>query len=195
MLALAAWVPAFPSLIFSCLATMKSILLLALALTLATTAFAQPKQSVSRKAEPNNRPPATASPPPKPAAQDALYQQVARLDAEMFAAFNAHDVDRLMAYFAPSLEFFHDKGGLSDFAQTKEGFARLFAQSPDISRTLVPGSLEVFPVKDYGAMHIATQRFCHVENGRDDCGNSKFAMVWQQQTDTWKITRVVSYDH
>ena len=148
-----------------------------------------------RKAGPGSPPPATAGPDPKLAAKSALYQQIARLDAEMFAAFNAHDVDKLMSYFAPTVEFFHDKGGLTDFSQTKAGFTRLFAQSPDISRTLVPGSLEVFPVKGYGAMHIATQRFCHVENGRNDCGNSKFVMVWQQQADTWKITRVVSYDH
>ncbi|OGX82044.1 hypothetical protein BEN47_05285 [Hymenobacter lapidarius] len=139
--------------------------------------------------------PTTAAVVPKPATQDELYQQVAKLDAEMFAAFNAHDADKLMSYFAPNVEFYHDKGGLSNFAQTKEGFARLFAQSPDITRTLVPGTLEVYAVKDYGAMHIATQRFCHVENGRDDCGNSKFVMVWQQQGDSWKITRVVSYDH
>ena len=152
-------------------------------------------QSRPRKAGPSSRPPSTPILAPVPATKDELYQQVARLDAEMFAAFNAHDVDKLMAYFAPNLEFFHDKGGLSDFSQTKAGFARLFAQSPDISRTLVPGSLEVYPVKDYGAMHIATQRFCHVENGRDDCGNSKFVMVWQQQAGAWKITRVVSYDH
>jgi ketosteroid isomerase-like protein len=132
---------------------------------------------------------------PKPAAPNELYQTVARLDAEMFAAFNAHDVDKLMAYFADNVEFYHDKGGLSNFAQTREGFARLFAQSPDITRTLVLGTLEVYPVKEYGAMHIATQRFCHVENGRNDCGNSKFVMVWQQQAGTWRITRVVSYDH
>ena len=152
-------------------------------------------QSRPRKAEPNSRPPTAATLNPKPAARDELYQQVAKLDAEMFAAFNAHDVDKLMSFFAPTVEFFHDKGGLADFSQTREGFTRLFAQSPDISRTLVPGSLEVYPVKNYGAMHIGTQRFCHVENGRNDCGNSKFVMVWQQQGDTWKITRVVSYDH
>ena len=152
-------------------------------------------QSGPRKAGPNSRPPSTPALAPLLAAKDELYQQVARLDAEMFAAFNAHDVDKLMSYFAPNLEFFHDKGGLSDFSQTKAGFTRLFAQSPDITRTLVPGSLEVYPVKNYGAMHIATQRFCHVENDRNDCGNSKFVMVWQQQADTWKITRVVSYDH
>lgn len=140
--------------------------------------------------------PAQPPRPPQPtAAPDALYQTVARLDAELFAAFNAKDVNKLMAYFADNLEFYHDKGGLSDFAQTKDGFARLFAQSPDIMRTLVPGTLEVYPVKGYGAMHIGTQRFCHVENGRQDCGNSKFVLVWQQQGGTWKITRVVSYDH
>ena len=152
-------------------------------------------QGTQRKAGPGSPPQPAATPAPKPAAKDELYQQVAKLDAEMFAAFNTHDVDKLMSYFAPNLEFFHDKGGLANFSQTKEGFTRMFAQSPDISRTLVPGSLEVFPVKDYGAMHIATQRFCHVENGRNDCGNSKFVMVWQQQANTWKITRVVSYDH
>ena len=173
---------------------MRSVLvvLLLLFVLAGTAAHAQ---SGTRKVGPSSQPPSTPALAPLPAAKDELYQQVARLDAEMFAAFNAHDVDKLMSYFAPNLEFFHDKGGLSDFSQTKAGFTRLFAQSPDISRTLVPGSLEVFPVKGYGAMHIATQRFCHVENGRNDCGNSKFVIVWQQQTDAWKITRVVSYDH
>ncbi|MGY3089166.1 ketosteroid isomerase-like protein [Hymenobacter sp. UYAg731] len=152
-------------------------------------------QSTPRKAGPGGAPQPAAAPAPKPLTKEELYQTVARLDTEMFAAFNAHDVNKLMAYFADNVEFYHDKGGLANFAQTKEGFARLFAQSPDISRTLVAGTLEVYPVKDYGAMHIATQRFCHVENGREDCGNSKFVMVWQQQAGTWRITRVVSYDH
>ena len=151
-------------------------------------------QSTPRKAGPSSLPP-PVTPAPKPVTKNELYQTVARLDAEMFAAFNAHDVDKLMAYFADNVEFYHDKGGLSNFAQTRAGFARLFAQSPDIARTLVPGSLEVYPVKDYGATHIATQRFCHVENGRNDCGNSRFVMVWQQQAGIWRITRVVSYDH
>ena len=162
--------------------------LLILALT-GTTARAQ---STPRKAEPAKPMPAAA---PNPLTKEELYQTVARLDAEMFAAFNAHDVNKLMSYFAAGLEFYHDKGGLANFSQTKEGFTRMFAQSPDISRTLVPGTLEVYPVQGYGAVHIATQRFCHVENGRNDCGNSRFVMVWQQQAGTWRITRVVSYDH
>jgi ketosteroid isomerase-like protein len=173
---------------------MRRILALLLLLSALVSITAR-AQNTLNKAAPGSPLPPAAAPAPKPTAKDELYQTVARLDTEMFAAFNAHDVDKLMAYFADNVEFYHDKGGLSNFAQTREGFARLFAQSPDITRTLVPGTLEVYPVKEYGAMHIATQRFCHVENGRNDCGNSKFVMVWQQQAGTWKITRVVSYDH
>ncbi|MBO2009915.1 nuclear transport factor 2 family protein [Hymenobacter negativus] len=169
--------------------TLISLLLLS-ALS-GTTAWGQ---NTPPQAGPSS-PPLAAAPSSKPPTKEQLYQTVARLDTEMFAAFNAHDVAKLMSYFADNVEFYHDKGGLSNFSQTKDGFARLFAQSPDITRTLVPGSLEVYPVKDYGAIHIATQRFCHVENGRNDCGNSKFVMVWQQQGSTWKLTRVVSYDH
>ena len=169
--------------------TLAILLLCALS---ATTAHGQ---STPRKAGPGSPTLPAAAPAPKPLTKDELYQTVARLDTEMFAAFNAHDVDKLMAYFADNVEFYHDKGGLSNFAQTREGFVRLFAQSPDLTRTLVPGTLEVYPIKNYGAVHIATQRFCHVENGRNDCGNSRFVMVWQQQAGTWRITRVVSYDH
>ncbi|MCC3154925.1 nuclear transport factor 2 family protein [Hymenobacter sp. BT770] len=152
-------------------------------------------QSSRRKKEPAQLPQPTAAPAPQLVAKDELYQQVAKLDADMFAAFNAKDVDKLMSYFAANLEFYHDKGGLSNFSQTKEGFARMFAKTLDITRMLVPGSLEVYPIKDYGAMHIGIHRFCHVENGRDDCGNFKFVMLWQRQGDAWKITRVVSYGH
>jgi len=160
---------------------------------LAGSASAQAVRGKSARAPKPNAaaaPPAVALP-----AKDELHEKIAQLDAEMFAAFNAHDAGKLMSYFADNLEFYHDKGGLAGFAQTKQGFERMFAQTPDISRTLVPGSLEVYPIKDYGAMHIGVHRFCHVENGRDDCGSFKFVMLWQQQGSTWKITRVVSYGH
>ncbi len=150
-----------------------------LAIVLLISAFTGPAahgQSPPRKPGPGSPPPPAAAPVPKPAPKNELYQTVARLDAEMFAAFNAHDVDKLVAYFADDVEFYHDKGGLSDFTQTKAGFVRLFAQSPDLTRPLVPGTLQGYPVKAYGAMHLATQRCCHVENGRNACGNAKFVM-------------------
>ena len=131
-------------------------------------------------------------PAPNP---DELHQRIAHLDAEMFAAFNAHDIPKLMGYFTADLEFYHDKGGLASFSQTQQGFTQMSKQAPDIHRELVPGSLEVYPIPGYGAMEIGAHRFCHQENGKADCGTFKFTMLWRQQNGVWQVARVVSYGH
>lgn len=131
----------------------------------------------------------------KKATSGELFETVARLDKTVFEAFNAHDVDRLMSMFADDLEFYDDGGGLDDYRKTKEGFVQLFASTPDIRRELVPGTLEVYPLKDHGAMEVGEHRFCHVENGKQDCGVMKFAMVWRKTGDGWKLSRVLSYAH
>lgn len=136
------------------------------------------------------------APPSKPGqSADELHQRIARLDAEMFAAFNAHDVPKLMSYFTPDLEFYHDKGGLAGYGQTEQGFTQISKQSPDIHRELVPGSLEVYPIPGYGAIEVGAHRFCHQENGKADCGTFRFTMLWQQKDGVWKVARVVSYGH
>jgi ketosteroid isomerase-like protein len=127
--------------------------------------------------------------------QDELFKTIARMDAAIFDAFNGHDVDKLMAYFTEDLEFYHDTGGLGTYRQNAEDFKKMFASTPDIRRDLVKESLEVYPIKDYGAMEIGQHRFCHKENGKDDCGTFGFAMVWRKVGDSWKISRVLSYGH
>ena len=124
-----------------------------------------------------------------------LVETITKMDAAIFNAFNAHDTDRLMSYFTEDLEFYHDTGGLGDYRQNVEGFKKMFASTPDIRRDLLPESLEVYPIKDYGAMEIGQHRFCHKENGKDDCGTFGFAMVWKKVGDSWKISRVLSYGH
>jgi ketosteroid isomerase-like protein len=124
-----------------------------------------------------------------------LFETIARMDSAIFDAFNTHDVDRLMSLFTDDLEFYHDTGGLGDYRQNAEGFKKMFASTPDIRRDLVKGSLEVYPIKDYGAMEIGQHRFCHKEHGKDDCGTFGFAMVWRKTGDSWKIARVLSYGH
>ena len=127
--------------------------------------------------------------------QADLFATIARMDSEIFDAFNKHDAARLMSLFTEDLEFYHDSDGLSNYAQNAEGFKNMFASAPDIRRDLEPGSLEVYPIKDYGAMEIGRHRFCHKENGKDDCGTFGFAMVWRKTGDSWKISRVLSYGH
>jgi hypothetical protein len=106
-------------------------------------------------------------------------------------------VDRLMGWFTPDVEFYDDGGGdgLSDFAATKKDFVTLFHNVPDLRRELLPATLEVYPLKGYGAIAVGEQRFCHEENGKQDCGTTKFSMVWRQTGETWKLSRVLSYAH
>ena len=124
-----------------------------------------------------------------------LFETIARLDRDMFDAFNEKNLERLMSMFTADLEFYDDGSGVKTFAQTKEDFAKTFADVPDLHRELVPGSLEVYPLPSYGAVEVGEHRFCHEENGKQDCGVMKFSMVWRQSGETWKLARVLSYAH
>jgi hypothetical protein len=127
--------------------------------------------------------------------EDALYVQIAHMDSVLFTAFNNRDTATFKKLFTEDLEFFHDKGGLTGYQHTIE-FMRSTAKNPNgLKRDLVPGSLRVYPIPGYGAMEIGAHRFCHRENGRQDCGTFQFVHIWKQTGNEWKITRVVSYDH
>lgn len=109
-------------------------------------------------------------------------------------AYNAHDPEQLMAIFSPDLEFFHDTGGVLDYAKVSAALHSVFSNSPDIRRELV-GSVEVYPIKNFGAIQVGAHRFCHTERGKLDCATFRFVHVWRQAAGSWKIVRVVSYGH
>jgi len=128
-------------------------------------------------------------------ASGELYQTIASVDSGLFRAFNAHDLEALKTFFTTNLEFYHDKSGLTNYDQTNENFKKMFDQNNGIKRELIPNSLEVYPIKDYGAIEVGEHRFCHVENGKDDCGRFPFIILWQNQGGHWKVSRVISYNH
>ncbi len=130
-----------------------------------------------------------------PNASSSLRDEVAQLDAKMFAAYNAHDLAGLMSWLAKDLEFYHDKDGVLTYADLEKGFGSIFSRNDGIRRELVPGSLQVFPMGKDGAIETGAHRFCHVENGKDDCGVFQFTHVWRKIDGQWKVTRLISYDH
>ena len=117
------------------------------------------------------------------------------MDSILFNAFNTRDTTKFKSMFADDLEFYHDKGGLTGVEQTFSFMRTVVKENNGLRRDLVKGSLEVYPVPGYGAMEIGSHTFCHMENGKQDCGTFKFVHIWQQKNGSWKITRVVSYDH
>ncbi len=82
-----------------------------------------------------------------------------------------------------------------DYRKSIEATKALFARDTTLRREIIKGSLEVYPIKDYGAVQIGIHRFCHLENGRQDCGNFKFVHIWKKTGNEWKLARVISYDH
>jgi ketosteroid isomerase-like protein len=124
-----------------------------------------------------------------------LYDEIARMDTALFDALNAHDLARLKTFFSKDLEFYQDNDGLKTYQQSMKDLQAMFATAHDIRRELVKGSLEVYPIKDYGAIEIGSHTFIHTENGREVSGTFKFVHVWQQKKGSWKLTRVISYGH
>jgi hypothetical protein len=128
-------------------------------------------------------------------ATTGLYVEIQSMESRLTEAFNAHEVSRLMMLFSRELEFYHDTQGLQNYDEVASGFKGLFAADNGIERSLVPGSLEVYPIKDYGAIEIGVHQFCRMENGERECGSVKFLHVWKKEEGEWRITRVVSYGH
>ncbi len=93
-----------------------------------------------------------------------------------------------------NLEFYHDKTGLT---VGKQPFLDAIRNNicGKTQRTLVPGSLEIYPLKDYGAVEIGVHRFSHPGHPEFDAGEAKFITLWHYKDGTWKISRAISYDH
>jgi ketosteroid isomerase-like protein len=134
--------------------------------------------------------------PPVPPKQGAgLHTEIEAMDSLLTLAYNNHDIKALSALFSEDLEFYHDKDGRIDFKKMSAGFQHIFERGDGITRTLVKGSLEIYPMGADGAIQVGAHRFCHLENGTPDCGTFRFVHIWQKKAGGWKIVRVVSYGH
>ena len=125
----------------------------------------------------------------------ALYKEIENMDAIMFDAFNKQDFEKFKSLFTEDLEWFQDNSGLLSYETVFTNFSNMFKNENKLTRKLVKGTLEVHPIKDYGAIEIGVHEFRHIENGKEEIGTFKFLMIWQKKDNQWKISRVISYDH
>jgi hypothetical protein len=51
------------------------------------------------------------------------------------------------------------------------------------------GSIEVYPIKDYGAVEIGLHKFNNQEPAGTPSKASKFIIMWQHKNAEWHITR------
>jgi hypothetical protein len=129
--------------------------------------------------------------------QDTLFIAVSTLDAELFNTFNhcasPGQLQKHASYLARNVEFYHDKSGVTwsrrDYiTNTKNNVCGKFR------RELVAGTLEVFPIKGYGAIEQGKHRFCWIKTGK--CfGIGDFFILWHNMHGRWVVTRAFSYGH
>ncbi len=121
-----------------------------------------------------------------------LYDELAAMDRELFdAAFVNCDGAKFSAIFTEDAEFYHDRDGAMTGKQVTE--LRGCPRDQGVSRILVEGSLEVYPVKDFGA--IQTGRHLFKTAGQEDVGIAKFVHLWRYSDGQWRLARVLSFDH
>ncbi|WP_111683636.1 DUF4440 domain-containing protein [Winogradskyella tangerina] len=136
-----------------------------------------------------------------------LFKTLKEKDSILFKiGFNKCEVDRSAELMYDDLEFYHDKGGITN---SKEEFVQIMnngicrANNPEkVYRHLVAESLEVFPMynngKLYGALQNGKHFFSTDENTTYKQSNNYalFSHLWIIDDDgQWKIKRVISYNH
>jgi ketosteroid isomerase-like protein len=131
------------------------------------------------------------------ASTDPLFTEIAHMDAVLFDAYNQRDLEKIKTLFAPDLEFYHDRGGLARYQENMDSFKKTFEGPARMRRELAEGTLEVYPLKGYGAVEIGIHRFYTTDPGQKErlTATAKFIHVWQRKDGEWKLARVISYDH
>jgi hypothetical protein len=128
-----------------------------------------------------------------------LYVKLARMDSILFSVVYTCNTQRSIAFFTEDLEFYHDKSGLmagrKAFIEALE--KNFCGDQPKLRRELVPGSLQVFPMDNYGAIQSGLHRFYITEKGQPEKqgGVARFTHVWKFDNNEWRISRALSYDH
>ena len=160
-----------------------------LLVAIGTVGFAQ----VSANNVTDSRVPAVqATKDPKDMSRAELTTMVKRLDADLFGAYNDCDMEKFGSFFPENLEFYHDQSGGGPM--TREQLVAAIKQNicGKVHRELV--SIEVFPMKNYGALETGVHRFSHPGLDNDQ-GDAKFVQLWKYESGRWWLTVVMSYDH
>lgn len=129
--------------------------------------------------------------------QSPLYKEILQQDTLFFHAFNQCDTVTYKGFLSPDFEFYHDLGGLHYLDEEMQSMREMCARNSHIRRVLDVGSLEVYPIGEYGALETGVHTFYHTNPGQSEheSGTYKFVNVWQKKDGKWRLTRVMSYGH
>ncbi|WP_162128091.1 nuclear transport factor 2 family protein [Flavobacterium phycosphaerae] len=123
-----------------------------------------------------------------------LYNEILKQDSLFFGYYNTCEVnlEKYGNYYDEGIEFYHDQGGLMTSKTAIIESTKKYICGK-VTRTLVKGSVEVYPIKDFGAIEIGLHYFKNNTNPPDEpIKTGRFMIVWEKKNNAWKIKKVVS---
>lgn len=125
-----------------------------------------------------------------PSRSGSLYDELALKDSEFFeAAFVTCDAEKFKAIFTADDAFYYDRTSISLMEAPRATDSCPHDQG--VTRTLVPGTLEVYPLKGYGALQVGYHTFSRA--GERGTETTRFVHLWNRVGTTWKLRR--AYNH
>jgi hypothetical protein len=120
-----------------------------------------------------------------------IFEEIKAMDKVFFDAYNNCDLEKQALIYSDNIEFFHDKGGLmTSKKEIIEGTKRNICGK--VTRELIDGSLEVYPINNYGAVQIGYHKFYNNQEPNAESIPSKFITMWHNENGDWKMANVIS---
>jgi hypothetical protein len=100
-------------------------------------------------------------------------------------------IEQQAALISEDIEFFHDTGGLST-SKTDIIEALKTNICGKVTRKLIKGSIEVYPINNYGVVQMGYHKFYNNQEPDAISNPSKFVTIWKKDNEDWKMTRIIS---
>ena len=136
--------------------------------------------------------------------QEKLSATILSKDSLFWVAYNNCDTEGFGQFFADDVEFYHDKGGVTNGLKNLVEIFKINLCSNEnfrLRREGIVGTMKVFPLQKsdtiYGAILSGEHVFYILEKGKKERldGKARFTHLWLLNNGVWKMSRVLSYDH
>jgi len=119
-----------------------------------------------------------------------LYDTIVHMDSVWEDSYNNCKLEVQDLLISDSLEFYHDRGGVMT---SKPALIQALKNNVcgKASRELLAGSIEVYPIHNFGAVEMGYHRF-HNKIEKSVSKYARFVHIWRQENGQWKMTRIIS---
>lgn len=120
-----------------------------------------------------------------------LYDTIVRMDSTWEDAYNNCKLDVHELLISDNLEFYHDRGGVMT---SKKLLIEALKNNicGKVTREVLKGNIEVYPINNYGAVEMGYHRF-HNKNEKSATSHfARFVHIWHNENGQWKLTRVIT---